>query len=106
MEIQLPRFKREDVREEIRRIASTETQFVEFLDHSLDRMAQRGITARQVLRVLQDGEQLEAATWCTEQERGWRCKLRRVTAGDNVTVVAKLIEREHSVCLVVTTWEG
>ena len=106
MVIQLPHFKAQDVRGEIRRIAKSETQNVEFLQHAIERMEQRGITSRQVLKVLQDGEQIEGADWCTDKERGWRCKLSCVTAGDKVTVIAKLVERENSACLVVTTWEG
>ena len=106
MVIQLPRFKAEDVREEIRRIANFESHNVEFLQHAIERMAQRDITSRQILKVLQDGEQMDKACWCTDKERGWRCKLGCVTAGDKVIVVAKLVEREDSTCLVVTTWEG
>lgn|SRR5690606_5994426 len=106
MAIELPKFKPTEVRPEIQRIAHEDTQYVEFLDHALERMEQRGITVRQVMRVLRDGEQQGDAVWCTDKERGWRCKLTRITAGDKITVVTKLVQRENSTCLIVTTWEG
>ncbi|MCA6128480.1 DUF4258 domain-containing protein [Thalassolituus oleivorans] len=106
MAIELPKFKAHEVRAEIKRIADSSTHFVEFLDHALDRMEQRGVTTRQALRVLRNGDQEGNAEWCTDKERGWRCRLSRITAGEKITVIAKLVERKNSTCLVVTTWEG
>jgi len=106
MEIKLPKFRASDVRAEIQRIANEDTICVEYLDHSLERMNQRDITTGQVLKVLRSGEQIGDAQWCTEKENGWRCKLKRICAGSQITVVAKLVERENSTCLVVTTWKS
>jgi hypothetical protein len=106
MAIKLPKFRASDVRAEIQRIANEDTICVEYLDHSLERMTQRGITTSQVLKVLKGGEQIGDVLWCTEKEDGWRCKLKRICAGSQITVVAKLVERENSICLVVTTWES
>lgn len=105
MALVLPTFRKETARAEIARLAKDESHKVELLDHALDRMEQRGITTRQVFRTLIDGDQ-RSIEWDETQEKGWRCKLQYMTAGDMITVVAKLIEREGSVCLVVTTWEG
>lgn len=90
---------------EIARLAREDTERVEILDHALDRMQQRDITTRQVFRTLIDAELL-GVTWDSDNEKGWRCKLRYMTAGIAVVVVAKLIERDESTCLVVTTREG
>lgn len=106
MAIKLPKFRANEVRAEIKRIAHEDTICVEYLDHSLERMTQRGITTGQVLKVLKGGEQIGDVLWCTEKEDGWRCKLKRICAGSQITVVAKLVEREDSTCLVVTTWES
>jgi len=102
--IELPFISKDAVRGEIRRIAESETQSLSLLDHASDRMIQRDVTMRQILNVLKNGEQLGDICWCTEKERGWRCKLSRVTAGVKVTVVAKLVSRENTSCLVVTVW--
>ena len=101
--VQLP-FPRHKVRDEIARIAREDTSQVVFLDHANDRKGQRDITSRQILNVLKDGNLIDGPNWCTEVERGWRCKLSRVTAGVSIAVVAKLVERDTSVCLVVTTF--
>lgn len=105
MVVALPKFRKETARAEIARLAKEETHKVELLDHALERMEQRSISLRQVFRTLVDGEQA-SIEWDDAQEKGWRCKLSCMTAGNMITVVAKLIEREGSVCLVVTTWEG
>lgn len=104
MAISLPKFNKENARAEIARIAREDSGCVEILDHALDRMVQRDITMRQVMRTLIDGELLDTV-WNGENEKGWRCKLRYMTAGKVVVVVAKLVERESSTCLVVTVWE-
>lgn len=69
-------------------------------------MRERDVTTRQILNVLKSGEQIGDIVWCTEGEKGWRCKLSRVTAGVKITVVAKVVKRQSTTCLVITTWEG
>ena len=102
--IQLPRFTRETAESEIRRIAKEDTGNLILLDHALDRMEQREISLRQILNVLKNGEAVLPSSWDTEKEKGWKCKFRRVTAGTDVTVVAKLVERNESTCLIVTVF--
>ena len=104
--IALPFITKDRVREEIKRIASEESHNLDFLDHAVIRMNEREVTTRQVINVLKNGEQIGDISWCTEKEKGWRCRLSRVTAGSKITVVAKVIQRENITCLVITAWEG
>jgi len=104
--LQFPFISVGNVRAEIKRIASEDTINLVLLNHAKDRMDRRDITMRQIQNVLKNGELLEAIKWCSDKECGWRCKLRRVTAGAEVTVVAKLVKRAENTCLVITTWEG
>lgn len=67
-------------------------------------MIQRAITNRQVINVLKNGN-VEEITWCTEKERGWKCKLCGATVGSIISVIAKVVERENYFCLVITVWE-
>ncbi len=46
MPVTLPKFRREDARAEIARLAREDTERVEILDHALDRMQHRDITTR------------------------------------------------------------
>ncbi len=102
--VALPFIQRDQVEKEIRRIATESTINMVKLDHAIDRMIEREITDRQILNVLRSGEQLSPAAWNTEKERGWKCKFRRITAGVNVTVVAKLVQRDETTCLIVTVF--
>lgn len=92
------------VEAEIRRISNESTQNLVILDHAHMRMDERDITIKQVINVLRLGERISKIEWDTESERGWKCKFRRVAAGRNVTVVAKLVMRDSETCLVVTTY--
>jgi hypothetical protein len=91
----LPKFRATDVRDEIARLAREQSIDVIILDHAVDRQDQRGVTSRQILNVLKNGDQIGTVDWCTERENSWRCKMSRVTAGSKVTVVAKLVERKE-----------
>ena len=104
MIIALPFIKAENVLAEVRRIATESTQDLIFLDHAQDRSAQRGISARQVLNVLKNGERTSEYEWDTKIEDGWKLTLQRVTAGGKVTVAVKLVKRESVSCLVVTVY--
>ena len=102
--VALPFIRRELVEVEIRRIANNSTIDLVKLDHAIDRMNEREITDRQILNVLRSGERTSEITWDTERERGWRCVFRRITAGVNATVVAKLVKRNKTTCLIVTVF--
>ena len=102
--IKLPKFTKDGAVEEIRRIAKEDSSKVIVLDHAKIRMMEREITSRQIYNVLKNGEPKCAPEWDTEQEKGWKCRLSRVTAGTAVTVVAKLVERDENVCLIVTVF--
>lgn len=104
MIVQLPFCTRSEVVAEIRRIATSDTVALVTLDHAKDRMMQRGITSRQILRVLIDGVLDSTIEWDTNKDKGWRCRFCRTTAGLKVTVVVKLIEAGGRRCLVVTVW--
>jgi len=104
--ISLPFIAKDKVRDAIKNIVSSKSQNLDILNHAITRMEERDISIRQILNVLKNGDQVGDITWCSDRERGWRCKLSRVTAGNKVTVVAKLVKRDNVHCLVVTTWEG
>jgi hypothetical protein len=93
-----------EVEGEIRRIAQNESHKVFTLDHTKMRILERGITIRQIMRVLAVGELVQAPKWDAQMERGWRCVFAGITAGVKVTVVAKLVNRNGHICLVVTTY--
>jgi len=92
------------VEEEVRRIATSSTKDLVLLDHALDRMDQRDISMRQILNVLKNGDRVSDFRWDTQEEKGWKCTFRRVTAGAQVTVAVKLVKREENTCLVVTVY--
>ena len=94
----------DQVEAEIRRLAQEESQAVFVLPHAKERMAQRDISIRQIIRVLRNGDLIQAPQWDTEVEKGWRCVFAGISAGIKVTVVAKLVKRQNQVCLVVTTY--
>ncbi|PCJ46007.1 MAG: hypothetical protein COA74_14725 [Gammaproteobacteria bacterium] len=100
----LPTTVKDEAFERIQEIAKKDTVRVEILDHALDRMMQREITNRQIFSTLRNGSLIEGPFWCTEKERGWKCKISHVVAGINIIVIAKLVERESEHCLVITVW--
>lgn len=68
-------------------------------------MLERGVTRKQVFNVLKRGYLIGNIEWCTKDERGWKCKFRAISAGERISVVAKLVEREDGeLVLVVTTF--
>ncbi|MDB4222281.1 hypothetical protein N9850_00795 [Granulosicoccus sp.] len=68
-------------------------------------MIQRNITRRQVMQVLRLGDLVGKVTWCSEKERGWRMTLKRISAGAEIVVGAKLIDRGEECVLALTTFE-
>jgi hypothetical protein len=100
----LPWITKEKALPEIRRIASQETESLIILNHARDRQQLRDVTDRQILNVLKNGELTGQFEWDTQDERGWKCKLSRITAGDHVSVIAKLVERDGNKCLIITVW--
>jgi len=102
--IALPKVKKADVEAEIRNIAKNQSDQIEFLDHASLRMQEREFSPKQVLSVLRTGVMLGTPDWEIELERGWRCRFRRIHAGDQITVCVKLVERDEAVCLIVTVF--
>lgn len=102
--VRLPTTPRRDVESEIRRIAIEDSSRVQILDHALTRMRERSITLRQVFQVLRHGELVAPPEWVTKKERGWKCKFRRITAGEHVNVIAKLVEYDDICVLVITVY--
>jgi len=102
--VTLPTFTRNTAVKEIQRLAQEETERVHVLDHAHMRMIEREITLRQVLKVLRHGDLVTGPEWSTEGEEGWKCNFRRITAGESIEVVAKLIERDGVRCLIVTAY--
>lgn len=102
--LKLPSTKKEDAFSRIQELALQDNgSCIEILEHAIMRIDERGISIRQVMNVLKFGN-LESTTWCNESENGWKCKISRITAGAKVTVVAKLVERDDEICLIVTAW--
>ncbi len=100
----LPWINKENALSEIRRIAAKETESLIISNHARDRQQQREITDRQILNVLKNGELAGVVEWDTKEERGWKCKLSRITAGDQVSIIAKLVKRDGNKCLIITVW--
>ncbi|WP_424945994.1 DUF4258 domain-containing protein [Candidatus Spongiihabitans sp.] len=78
----------------IQQIANEDTSLIIFLDHAAMRMQERGILEKQVLQVIRNGNPTNAK-WGTENERGWKCRFTKITAGVRLSVVAKLAQREE-----------
>ncbi len=57
--------------------------------HAYDRMDEREITMKQVLRVLERGELVEGPAWCDDHDN-WKFAMRADTAGQLVKVVATI----------------
>jgi len=100
----LPAIQKADVFNTIRSIVKQDTEKIDILVHARMRMLEREITIRQVYKVLEFGELAGEVIWDPNGEKGWKCKLSRMVAGESVTVIAKLVQREASTCLVVTVW--
>ena len=95
--------KKVDAISKIQEMAELDTGSIFFLDHAEMRMIERGITRRQILNVLKRGEFFGEVEWCTKEERGWKCKFRDISAGERISVVAKLVERQNGELLLVVT---
>lgn len=102
--LSLPFISKDKVEDEIRRIANTSTINLVKLDHAISRMDEREITDRQILNVLKLGERTADIIWDTDKERGWKCSFRRITAGINITVATKLVQRDETTCLIITVF--
>lgn len=97
--------RKEDAIRAIKEIAANDTGRVFFTAHAETRMVERTVTRRQVLQVLRHGDVIQPPEWEVKQDRGWVCKLGRITAGSRLDVVAKIVEREPgALVLVITTF--
>lgn len=103
--ITLPTTSKAEARQRVAEIACDSTGFVFIHDHCELRMAERGVTRRQVMQVLRTGELVGKVRWDTKEERGWKMTLTRISAGAEIVVGAKLIERNEECVLALTTFE-
>jgi len=105
--VSLPKVPKADAVGRIYEIAQKETHRVLLLDHAHMRMLERDITHRQVFKVLRHGNPTDGPAWESTGEPGWKCVFRRITAGERIDVVAKLIERDgQAIVLVLTVFKG
>lgn len=81
----------------IREIAQDTSRIV-IIEHAKKRMLQRHITQDQIYKCLRTGNLTEGPA--KMPRGGWRCTMRRILAGDEVTVVAEFDSRDR--VLVVT----
>lgn len=100
---QLPKIKKDQVLDEIQRIAGEFSGQVLFTDHAEDRMIERNITKRQVFNVLRDGSLDQGPEWETQNGGGWVCRIGWITAGKHIFVVVKLTENDDGLCDIVIT---
>jgi hypothetical protein len=70
--------------------------------HARRRMAERGITLRQVLGCIRSGEFVEGPVLDSERQTGFKATLSAVSAGEKVQAVIKLIEAEDDWIVVIT----
>jgi len=74
-------------------------------EHAEMRMLERNITLRQVFNVLERGGLVDGVEWCNKIEPGWKCKIKAISAGEVISVVAKLVDRTpRQLVLVITTF--
>lgn len=104
--LKLPKTLKSDAIQRIAEIAERDTGSVFFSDHCEMRMQERDIRRRQVMQVLRQGLLIGEVEWNTEHESGWKVRLKRIASGEEITVVAKLIEREADCVVAVTTFKN
>lgn len=83
-----------------------DTNLVKFTNHALERMDERGITATQVLKVLERGD-FEEVPWYDPIKGDYKFTKTGIAAGDLITVAGAIIEKDpitHSWVLVITTY--
>jgi hypothetical protein len=103
--IKLPFCRAEEAESIMREIARTASHRFIPTVHAEMRMIEREVSSRQVKRTVESGELIEAPVWDTEHgEKGWKAKFQVFTAGVQVTVVAKLVQRNDVTCLIITVW--
>jgi hypothetical protein len=74
------------------RAAAENTAKVIFLPHAVKRMRQRRIGATQVYSCLRKGIIVEGPA--LDIKGCWRCTMRRLTAGEEVTVIVSIVARD------------
>ena len=99
----LPKFKKCEADDEIRRLATGVSGRFYFTDYTEMRLLERDITKRQVFNTVRHGKLQGDPVWDTEKEAGWKCRYNWITAGASVTAVVKLVERSGGHCDLVIT---
>ncbi len=68
------------------------SHMVLFTDHALERMKQRGITRRQVLRALTKGSLLDGKIKWDTNYSNWTGKIRGIAAGEEIDVPCAILD--------------
>ena len=74
------------------------------MDHARMRMLERGVTDKQVMLCIADGDLIKGPDLDKEHELGWKCMFTRVCAGAALRVGCKLVQREEETVLVLTAF--
>lgn len=87
----------------LREIIDADDARVFFTGHAETRMVERGITHKQVLRCLRNGQFAEGPY--RGIQGNWEMKLEQISAGDVVSVVAALdYDDDRNITIVITTY--
>lgn len=78
---------------EIIRAAAADSARVIWLSHVKQRMRQRRITPKQVISCLLKGVIIEGPA--LDDKGYWRCRMQRLAAGEEVTVVVSFLSHEN-----------
>ena len=87
-----------EARASLKRLIQAEE--ISWTTHAKQRMLERNVTSRDVLRVLQAGHEVEGPI--RNEKMNWTCTFAGNSAGVGVQVVAVLVEEGNETCLVVT----
>lgn len=99
----LPTVKKGDADQIVRSLATGMTGRFFFHAHAEMRLLERDITRKQVFNVVRSGQLIDGPNWDTKEENGWKCTYNWITAGVDITVAVKLIERSDGHCDLVLT---
>lgn len=93
---------KEKARELLSDIASNHSERVIMLNHTRERMAQRGISDKQVFRCLKNGQFKDEPFWSFEH-KNWQMTLETVSAGDSIGLAVSLGNDKRGNKIIVIT---